>query len=71
MELGAHNQARTVGIASIRADEGFPCLSLLMDTRSRKIAGFHARDAFEAEGAVRALEMTPRELPEGSSPSAI
>jgi transposase InsO family protein len=39
-----------------------------MDLWPGKTAGFHAGDTLEAEGAVRALEMALKELPEGASP---
>jgi hypothetical protein len=34
-----------------------------MDMWPGKIAGFHAGDTLEAEGAVRALKTAPKELP--------
>ncbi|MDR1468296.1 MAG: DDE-type integrase/transposase/recombinase, partial [Spirochaetaceae bacterium] len=68
MVLGGPNQVWAGDITCIRTDQGFLYLSLLMDLWSRKVVGFHAGDALEAEGAVRALEMALKELPEGAFP---
>ncbi|MDR1250066.1 MAG: IS3 family transposase, partial [Treponema sp.] len=68
MVLTGPNQAWAADITSIRTDEGFLYLSLLMDLWSRKIVGFHTGDTLEAEGAVRALEMALSELPKGAFP---
>jgi transposase InsO family protein len=68
MELSGPNQAWAADITYIRTGEGFLYLSLLMDLFSRKIVGSHAGDTLEAEGAVRALEMALKDLPEGALP---
>jgi transposase InsO family protein len=68
MKMTAPNQAWAADITYIRTDEGFLCLSLLMDLWSRKIIGCHAGEPLEAEGAVRALEMALKELPAGAFP---
>jgi transposase InsO family protein len=68
MVLTAPNQAWAADITYIRTDEGFLYLSLLKDMRPGKIAGFHAGDTLEAEGAVRALQMALKELPAGVFP---
>jgi transposase InsO family protein len=57
-----------VDITYIHIYEGFLYLSLLMDLWSRKIVGYYAGDALEAEGAVHALEMVLKERPDGVSP---
>jgi transposase InsO family protein len=68
MVLAAPNQAWAADITSIRTDEGFRYLSVLMDLWSRKIVGSHAGDTLEAEGAVHALEMALKELSLGVFP---
>jgi transposase InsO family protein len=68
MGLSGPNQAQAADITYIRTDEVFLYLSLLMDLWSRKIAGFHAGDTLESEGAIRALKMALSELPKGAVP---
>jgi transposase InsO family protein len=68
MNLERPNQAWAADITYIRTDKGFPCLSLLTDLWSRKIAGFNAGDTLEAEGAVRTLQMALKELPAEAFP---
>jgi transposase InsO family protein len=68
MELFRPNQAWAADITYIRTDECFLYLSLITDLWPGKIVGFHAGNTLEAEGAVRALEMALKELPEGASP---
>jgi transposase InsO family protein len=68
LEVTAPNQAWAADITSIRTDEGFLYLSLLMDWWSRKIVGYHAGDTLESEGTVRALDMALAELPKGAFP---
>lgn len=68
MALTGPNQAWVADITYIRTDEGFLYLSLLMDRWSRKIVGYHAGDTLEAEGALRALSMALKNLPDGTSP---
>jgi transposase InsO family protein len=68
MELVLPNQAWAADITYIRTDEGFLYLSLLMDLWSRKVVGYHAVDTLEAEGAVLALKMALKGLPEGAFP---
>jgi putative transposase len=50
ISLTAPNQVWAADITCIRIDDGFPCLSLLMDLFSRKITGYHAGDTLEAGG---------------------
>jgi transposase InsO family protein len=66
--LVSPHQVGAGDITSIRTDEGFLYLSLLMDRWSRKIVGCHEGDTLEAEGAVRELEMALTELPRGVFP---
>ena len=68
MELVFPKQVWAGDITSIRTDEGFLYLSLLMDLWSTKIVGYYAGDTLEAEGAVRALEMALSELAKGVFP---
>jgi transposase InsO family protein len=68
MELANNNQVWVADITYIRTDEGFLYLSLLMDLWSRKIVGYHTGDTLEAEGALRALEMVLRDIPQGALP---
>jgi transposase InsO family protein len=68
MEVVSPNQVWVTDITYIRTDEGFLYLSLRMDLWSRKIAGYHAGDILETEGAIRALELALRELPQGAAP---
>ena len=68
MALTGRNQAWASDITYIRTDEGFVYLALISDMWSRKIAGFHAGDTLEAEGALRALEQAVATLGEGERP---
>jgi transposase InsO family protein len=68
MKPDGPNQAWAADITYIRTDEGFLYLSLLTELWSRKIAGYHAGDTLEAEGALRALDMALANLPDGASP---
>jgi transposase InsO family protein len=68
MALASANQVWVGDITSIRTDEGFRYLSLLMDLWSRKIVGYHVGDTLEAEGVLRALEMALRDLSQGALP---
>jgi transposase InsO family protein len=71
VSLAAPNQAWAAGITYIRTGGGFPCLALLMDLFSRKIAGYHAGDTPEAEVTVRALELALKDLPDAFFPPLI
>ena len=68
MTLTGRNQARASDITYIRTDEGFIYLALISDMWSRKIAGHHAGDTLEAEGALCALERAAATLGEGEHP---
>jgi transposase InsO family protein len=68
LKLDGPSQAWAADITCIRTDEGFLYLSLLSDLWPRKIAGYHAGDTLEAEGALRALNMALANLPAGTSP---
>lgn len=62
--IGPH-QALVSDITYIRTREGFMYLSLVMDAFSRKIVGYHCSDRLEAEGAMAALSMALKQLPQG------
>jgi transposase InsO family protein len=64
----APNQAWAGDITYIRTDEGFLYLALISDLWPRKIAGCHAGDTLEAEGALAALRMAVAELPPCTKP---
>jgi transposase InsO family protein len=68
MKPDGPGQAWAADITYVRTDEGFLYLSLLSDLWSRKIAGYHAGDTMEAEGALRALDMALANLPADASP---
>jgi transposase InsO family protein len=68
MALASANQVWVGDITSIRTDEGFRYLSLLIDLWSRKLVGYHAGDTLEAKGALLSLEMALRELPKAACP---
>jgi transposase InsO family protein len=68
LELTGPNQAWAADITYIRTDEGFLYVSLITDMWSRKIAGFHAGDSLETEGALSALAMALASLTSGAKP---
>ena len=69
MALTGRNQAWASGITYIRTDEGFICLALISDMRSRKITGCRAVDTLDAEGTLCALEQAVAALGEGEHPA--
>jgi transposase InsO family protein len=69
LTLDGPNHGWAVDITSIRTDEGFLYLSLLMELWSRKIVGYHAGDTLESKVSLRALEMALADLPTGASPT--
>jgi transposase InsO family protein len=68
MVLTGPNQAWAGDITSIRTEEGFLYLSLIMDLWSRKIVGYYVGDTLETEGVLRALSMALSKLPDGAFP---
>lgn len=66
MKLTDANQAFVSDITYIRTEEGFLYLALMMDAFSRMVVGYDCSDSLEAEGALRALSQTLRQLPAGS-----
>ena len=68
MKLTRPNEAWVSDITYIRTDEGFLYLSLITDTYSRKIVGFHAGDTLETEGCLNALGKAVKELVDGQFP---
>ena len=67
-ELTGPNQAWVSDITYIRTRRGFVYLALVMDAFSRAIVGFDCSDTLESAGALRALRMAIRTLPEGTPP---
>jgi putative transposase len=67
MVLISCNQAFVSDITYIRTDEGFIYLCLVMDAYSRAIVGYDCSDSLESRGALRALSMAVRHLPENSN----
>lgn len=61
------NQAWAADITYVRTLEGFVYVALLTDAWSRKIVGWDAGMTLEAEGAMRALKMALKQLPEGKA----
>lgn len=61
------HQVLVSDITYIRTDEGFVYLALVMDAFSRKIVGYDCSDSLEADGCLRALGRSIRQLPEGSN----
>lgn len=55
-------------ITYIRTREGFMYLCLIMDSFSRKIVGYDCSDSLEMEGALRALGLAVKQLPQGAHP---
>jgi putative transposase len=66
LELSSPHQLWVSDITYIRTLEGFMFLSLVMDAFSRSIVGYDCSDSLEMEGALRALSMALRQLPQGS-----
>jgi putative transposase len=58
-------------ITYIPTNEGYLYLSLITDAYSRKIVGWNLSNKLEADGAVYALEMALRQLPEDKSTDLI
>jgi transposase InsO family protein len=67
LELSGPDRA-WAAITYIRTGEGFPYLSLITDMWPRKIAGLHAGDSLETEGALSALAMAPASPGCGAKP---
>ncbi len=66
-EFTGANQALVSDITYIRTEEGFVYLALVMDAYSRKIVGYDCSDSLEAEGCLRALSHSIKQLPAGSN----
>lgn len=62
--LTGPNQLWVSDITYIRTLEGFMYLSLVMDGFSRTIVGYDSSDSLEMTGALAALTMAQRQLPE-------
>lgn len=55
-------------ITYLRTINGFMYLALVMDAFSRTIVGYDCSNSLEVVGALRALKMAIRQLPDGASP---
>ena len=55
-------------ITYVRTLQGFVYLALVTDAYSRAVVGYDSSDSLEMEGALRALSMAQRQLPEGCRP---
>lgn len=65
LELTAPHQVLVSDITYLRTQNGFLYLCLVMDSFSRAIVGWDCSDSLEAEGALRALSMSLKQLPSG------
>lgn len=68
MVLTAPNQAWVSDLTYIDTDEGFLYGALITDAYSRKIVGAHIGDSLEAEGCIRALDESLKDLPAEAHP---
>ena len=66
MALTKPNQAVCADITYISTGEGFLYLALVMDMVAKDIVGWDVSESLDADGAVRALRMAGRRLPEGA-----
>ena len=64
--LSGPHQLLVSDITYIRTLEGFMYLCLVMDSFSRAIVGYDCSDSLEMSGALRALSLAIRQLPDGS-----
>lgn len=62
------NEVWVSDITYIRTVSGFVYLALVMDLFSRKVVGYHCGDSLESAGAIRALDMALKDLPNGKRP---
>ena len=69
MKLTAPHQLWVSDITYIRTDQGFMYLCLVSDAYSRMIIGYHGSDNLEMTGALAALSMAMKQLPEGGRPT--
>lgn len=67
-ELTGANQAWVCDATYVGVAEAWVYVWLIMDAWSRKIVGYALAENLEAEGAVEALRMAIRQLPEGVKP---
>lgn len=68
LEVGKKNEAWVADITYIRTADDFIYLSLITDSYSHKIVGYHAGDSLKATESVKALEMAIAGLKEGEKP---
>jgi len=68
LEVEKANEAWVSDITYIRTEDRFVYLSLITDSYSRKIVGYHVGDTLEAVESLKALNMAAAELKEGEQP---
>lgn len=68
LEVKKANEAWVSDITYIRTDDSFVYLSLITDSYSRKIVGYHVGDTLEAVESLKALDMAAAGLKEGEQP---
>ena len=68
LALTAPHQLWVSDITYVRTLQGFVYLALVTDAYSRAVVGYDSSDSLEMEGALRALSMAQRQLPEGCRP---
>ena len=68
LDLTGPNQLWVSDITYLRLMDGFVFLALVMDAWSRAIVGYDCSDSLEMQGALGALSMAIKSMPEGASP---
>ncbi len=68
LTVTAPHQLWVSDITYLRTERGFVYLALIMDAYSRAIVGYDCSDSLEVVGALRALKMALRQLPQGAAP---
>ena len=68
VQITAPNQAWVADISYLYTLHGHCYMALISDVHSRKIIGWDVSESLELEGALRALNMALKDLPEGAKP---
>jgi len=68
LEVKGRNEAWVADITYVRIFESFVYLSLITDSYSRKVVGYHVGNTLEAVESLKALEMAIAGLEEGGKP---
>lgn len=68
LQVESVHQVWVSDLTYLRIKGGFVYLSLVMDTYSRKIIGYHVNNSLEAEGCVKSLRQALRQLPDKHRP---